>query len=295
MKEFQRRTIEELVARYALEPELHDLYVEGPGDKLFFEWFLTCSACKPVAVFEIDTVDISPTILEELKLKPRNRDRVIALSIQLEQFLECDANSPRCLRCIADSDFDFVLGRKHTSKYLLYTDYASLDLYFFDVSALEKLLKLGVRRQPHPAKAIQTNIGEVLKDVFLIRAANEYLGWYLEWVPFVKCCRLKDYLIDFDCQRFVENYLTRNGRRRDIEAFENTVEHLRAVKVKSIRHCIRGHDLFELLAWYVSKITKKSSNKFRDPLVVRSMLCCTSDVMALLKERLFTRLHQIYK
>ena len=35
-----RRTLDELVARYVLEPDLRDIYVEGKTDKLFLEWFL---------------------------------------------------------------------------------------------------------------------------------------------------------------------------------------------------------------------------------------------------------------
>ena len=35
-----RRSIEELITRYELEPSLKDIYVEGHSDKVIIEWFL---------------------------------------------------------------------------------------------------------------------------------------------------------------------------------------------------------------------------------------------------------------
>jgi hypothetical protein len=53
-----RRTIEELIARYELEPTLRDIYVEGYTDALFFRWFLQKSNATNAIVYEIDCVEI---------------------------------------------------------------------------------------------------------------------------------------------------------------------------------------------------------------------------------------------
>ena len=292
MEHALRRRIEELLTLYDLEPTLRDLYVEGPHDKRVFDWFLGITGCRQVTIFDIDTVDIGSKILERLKLKSGNRGLVIALAILLEQSLEGDV---KYVRCIADSDFDFVLGFKHNSEYLLYTDYTSLDLYFFDLPAIEKYLKLGVKRMPRSGKDIYANFSNVLREIFFIRAANEKLGWHLKWLSFKRYLRLDQNLVRFDGQKFIHNYLTNNGRGTDISKFERTVGQLRGVRVQNVRCCIGGHDIFELLGWYVSKITKKSSSRFRDPLVVQSMLCCAVDVSSLQKEQLFGQLLRLYK
>ncbi len=54
----ERRTLEELVTRYQLEPELRDIYVEGKTDKILLEWFLEQKGVENFAVYEIDTVEI---------------------------------------------------------------------------------------------------------------------------------------------------------------------------------------------------------------------------------------------
>jgi hypothetical protein len=64
-----RRTLDELVARYVLEPDLRDIYVEGKTDKLFLEWFLRNRGIEDIAVYEIETVDISADKLFEPQLK----------------------------------------------------------------------------------------------------------------------------------------------------------------------------------------------------------------------------------
>lgn len=292
MEHALRRRIEELLTRYDLEPTLRDLYVEGPHDRQVFDWFFGNTGCRQVAIFDIDTVDIAPNILEGLNLKSGNRDRVIALGILLGQSL---GRKVKNVRCIADSDFDLVLGFKHNSKFLLYTDYTSLDLYFFDLPAIEKLFKLGVKRMPGSAKDIYTNLSNVLKEIFLIRTANEKLGWGLKWLSFKRYLRLDQNLVRFDGQKFIRNYLTNNGRRIDISKFEETVAKLRGVQVHNTRCCIRGQDIYVLLGWYVSKITKKSSSRFRNPLVVQDMLCCAGDISSLQKEQLFEHLLRLYK
>jgi hypothetical protein len=64
----ERRTLEELVTRYQLEPGLRDIYVEGKTDKILLEWFLEQRGVKSFAVYEIDTVEIPAQKLFELGL-----------------------------------------------------------------------------------------------------------------------------------------------------------------------------------------------------------------------------------
>lgn len=97
-----RRTLEELVTRYQLEPELRDIYVEGKTDKIFFEWFLKHKGIENFAVYEIDTVEIPTQKLLEFGLNDSNRSRAIALALEIQnQFVELPH-----FTCIADKDFD---------------------------------------------------------------------------------------------------------------------------------------------------------------------------------------------
>jgi len=164
-----RRTITEVITRYELEPEIRDLYVEGVNDKACLEWFFKQAERKSVVVLEIDCINIAEDLIWKFQLQSNNRGRVIALSLELEHQL---SSKPPYIWCVADTDFDFLLGANHKSKYLLYTDYTSLDIYFFSKDILDKVFNLGLRRLGFDSSGVLQNLVEVLKDVFCIRAAN---------------------------------------------------------------------------------------------------------------------------
>lgn len=292
MEEPYRRTIDELITRYLYEPELRDLYVEGPSDKLLFEWFLKQSGCEDVAVFEIDCVDIPSALVEELHLRSQKRDRVIALSIRFEQLL---AEECQYLLCVADADFDFILGRKYNSRYLVYTDYTSADLYFCTEYALEKVLVLGVRRVPCPPRALFENLVALLQKVFCIRAANVTLDWNLEWKDFRDCCSIDNNLVIFDCEDLIAKYLSKNNMLASKDEFLQVYEQLMAVELQDLRHRIRGRDFLELTGWYIAKQVRKGGSKYRDPDVIRAMIFPAVDAKSLANEKLFCKLLDKYR
>lgn len=291
MEQHLRRTIEELIARYTLEPELRDLFVEGLSDKLIFEWFFKQCRCELISIFEINCVNIQDSLIDELGLQSSNRDRVVALSIELERLLPIQVPQ---LCCVADSDFDFLLGRRHNSPYLVYSNYTSLDLYFWSEDILDRFFRLGVRYIPCEINTLLTNFAEVLQEVFLIRATNERLGWGLKWIEFTRCCSIKDNLVVFDRMEFIKRYLSKNCRRGDIKEFIDVCEELRKIEVETFKHRIRGGDFFELLGWYISKRIGRRGNKYRDPNIIRGMIIPGIDVKLLIKEKLFKNLTEKY-
>jgi len=112
MEDEKRRKLDELVARYVLEPSLHDVYVEGLTDKCIIQWFLEESNLdtENVAVYEIDTIDIPTDRLFELGLNDNNRSRVIFLAFELQSRFE---GSLPTVICIADKDFDSLIASSH--------------------------------------------------------------------------------------------------------------------------------------------------------------------------------------
>jgi len=287
MEQAYRRTIDELITRYHLEPELRDLYVEGPSDKMLFLCFFEYLKCEHVEIFEIDTVNIQDSLINKLRLQSRNRDRVIALSLELDRLLQ---GNVECLACVADSDFDFLLGRTHDSRYLLYTDYTSVDLYFWSEDVVDRFFKLGVRRLASDPKRLLANFAAVLQEVFSIRAANEKLGWGLQWIQFTRSCSIEDNLVVFDADKFIEKYLSKNRRRQQLKEFIDACNQLRAVNVATCKQRIRGGDFFELLGWYALKQIGSRARKYRDPDVVRAIILPTVNLNLLADEELFVKL-----
>lgn len=288
MSSIPTRSIEELVARYTLEPELRDLYVEGHRDKDLFEWFFDQFNCDSISVFEIENIDIDYSLIAKYTLQDRNRDRIVALSLELERLLTVEV---RFLTCVADSDFDFVLGRKHNSCYLLFTDYTGLDLYFCSEDVLEKIFKL---HAPNISFSIQ-DFTEILQEIFIIRAANEKLDWGLHWIPFFKCCEIKDNKVVYDCEKFIRRYLCANSRINDLSKFIQACKQLKEIRVETPMKLIRSGDFFELIGWYMLKKLGGKGRKFRNPEFMRSILLSAIDSNKLVTEGLFKQLIKKYR
>lgn len=181
-----RRTLDELVARYVLEPDLRDIYVEGKTDKLFLEWFLRNRGIEDIAVYEIETVDISAERLFELQLKDNNRSRVITLALYLQD--KFPKTTPHVI-CIADKDFDWLFDITYQCNLLFFTDYSCLEMYLFNETVLNKFLLLSLRISELRAIDILNQLSKVLEDLFLIRAARESLNINIDMLDnFGKCC-----------------------------------------------------------------------------------------------------------
>lgn len=291
MEDEKRRKLDELVARYELEPSLHDVYVEGLTDKSIIQWFLDESNLdtKNCTVYEIDTVDIPNDQLCELGLNNGNRSRVIFLAFQLQRLFET-TSLPHVV-CIADRDFDDLIGSSSIeSELLLFTDYTSIEMYLFDSNIIEKFLRLAVRKDDLKAVNIIKNISPILEEIFLFRAANQSLSDGMEWLSSgVKGClkkRRKGDPLEFDSD-FVEKYLNKNKRSSEKIAFLDKVNELRNKNISEIRNKIRGHDFIELFCWYIEPYLPKNKKWFSEPEIVLGTLLCCLDVDYLMEEKLF--------
>ena len=167
-----RWTIDELVARYEYEPSTCELFVEGLRDQHFYKWYLKEVGKGHVSVLHIDSVDITEGDLESLELSAGNRNRVIALALLLDSLL---ATTHPCVRCVADSDFDFVLQSRIWSSHLVYTDYTSIELYSYDRNVLIKTLSLALNIGEGETELLQNNMSLILRELFIVRAANQRL------------------------------------------------------------------------------------------------------------------------
>ena len=294
MEDEKRRKLDELVARYELEPSLHDVYVEGLTDKCIIQWFLEESNLdtENVAVYEIDTIDIPTDWLLALGLNDNNRSRVIFLACQLQSLFEGSLPS---VICIADKDFDNLIATSHIeSELLLFTDYTSIEMYLFDSNIIEKFLRLALGKDDLEAVNILTNISRILEEMFLLRAANQSLSYGMEWLSSasLKRCfkRRNGGKIEFDSNDFVDKYLNKNNRTSEKIAFLDKVKELRNKNISEIRNKIRGHDFIKLFCWYIEPYLPKNKKGFSEPEIVLGTLLCCLDVDDLMQEKLFQEL-----
>ncbi|MDZ8027532.1 MAG: hypothetical protein RMX97_22950 [Nostoc sp. DedQUE11] len=290
MENERRRTLDELVTRYELEPDLRDIYVEGRTDKLLIEWFLDQKQYQNFAVYEIDTVEIPTEFLFKLGLKDNIRSRVIALALYMyDKFSETSLY----ITCIADKDFDWLFGKEYECDFLLFSDYSCLEMYLFNEVILDKYLRLGLRLSQPKAREVLNQISRVLEDLFLIRATNEALELNMTWLKeFGGCCKLdnRDNQIYFDRKNFITKYFNSNSNRSQESKFITKLEELRAKELIDIRYKIHGHDFTELLCWYIRPYLRKEiKSSYNSEILAGSLLSCI-DAEKLSQERLFQRL-----
>jgi glycerol-3-phosphate responsive antiterminator len=284
----ERRTLEELVTRYQLEPELRDIYVEGKTDKILLEWFLKQKGVENFAVYEIDTVEISTQKLFEYGLNDSNRSRAIALALEIQN----QAELPH-FTCIADKDFDWLFGKNYTCNSLLFSDYTSLEMYLFNEFILDKFFRLSLRLTKLEAKTVLNKLSQILEEVFLIRATNEALLLNMEWLQdFGGCCQIHKNEIRFDSGIFIQKYLNKNSKMSEKLLFITKLEELRTKKLKDRRYQIHGHDFIELLCLYIRPYLRKEiKNSYNSEILAGGLLGCV-DADYLMQETLFQKLFE---
>ena len=254
-----RLPLSELVTEFILHGDRKHLYVEGREDRAIFEWFLEENSFNEASVFDIDVIEISREELERHDLTKSQRNRVVALAHELDRCLPNDSTQALC---IIDADFDYVLNRIEENRFLAYTDGTSLDMYAFTESALDRVIRLGFRDVKVNAGEIMAKLFRVLKDIFLTRATNESLQMGLSWLPFEKRCRIgANGTILFDHERFIRDYLGKNGALARMNEFVQCRQRLAMQDVGIRERCIRGHDLGSLLTQYLRLVVKTKGAK----------------------------------
>ena len=288
-----RRTLDELVARYVLEPDLRDIYVEGKTDKLFLEWFLRNRGIQNIVVYEIETVDISAEKLFELQLKDNNRSRVITLALYLQD--KFPETTPHVI-CIADKDFDWLFDIIYQCDLLFFTDYSCLELemYLFNETVLNKVLLLSLRISELTAINILNQLSKVLEDLFLIRAAKESLNINIAMLDnFGKCCNWNKAKTEFqfDIEKYIDKYLDKCSMRSEKSIFVAKIEELRikAKELEDTRYKIHGHDFTELLYLYIKDFLRKELNSYNAAILAGTLLG-SIDAEELCKETMFQSL-----
>lgn len=243
MSEVAKRTVAELVARYELEPQLADVYVEGSFDREIL------SNCQPEtaishAIYEIDTVDIPASTLDKYGLTSGNKQRVIALARELAalsdqvQFL-----------CLVDKDLDHWFGPLQTIGRLRWSMYCSIETHFLTREIVRDILLTTGRAKVKNLEHFLESLIDVLRDLYILRLADRQTSLALRWVA------LKRYLSrDGDCIRFERDayavaVLTSNRCAAQRTDFANACDAWAHRVTGDFHDHVRGHDFVALLAW----------------------------------------------
>jgi hypothetical protein len=250
MSEVPRRTLEEVVAQYELEPTLRDVYVEGPIDVKVIRTFLDAYDAVHVNVYDIDCVNISAEMLRANGFSPPDRrGSVITLAIYLETNVANLPEGATCATCIIDRDLDSYFERSYSSSHLLVTDFCSMECYALTLHHIGKILRFYDYRQAAHYVSLFKSIANVLMQVHCHRVANAKLRWGLRGLNLSDFVSVSNGIVKYDSDEHTTRLLNKNARIHDRSEYELALADAAAKLTSDARHHANGHDLLELVAW----------------------------------------------
>ena len=270
-----RRTIRELVVLYRLEPELRDVFVEGVFDRQIIQWVLSKCGLPEAKVLTIASVDVPPELLSTLQLTEGNKQRVLALAVAVNKALGDDALQ---LTCIADADEDRVLESMIEVSQLLWTDFVSLDSYLIDEDHVTKFMHLALGCRDVEVPELLEAYGNVLREVFLIRAAARKCNLPVRMLSFVDCCNRDGGALRIDQAKLLRRLLDASQLRAHESQLSTAIEELRSKLSHDKRDYMNGEDFIQLLRWDQRDATRRK--ELRSLEAVRAALVACVDYEA---------------
>lgn len=240
-------TIEELLARYQLEPDLRDVFVEGTFDREVLTHHLKASNAGH-AFYEVDTVDVPASVLKVYGLTSGNKQRVIALSNEL-------SNAPveAQVYCLVDRDLDHWFGKTENSARLRWTAFCSIENHFLNAETIRDVVMTTSRAKIVNFDAFVTSLMNVLRQLYALRLADRELSLNLKWITNRKYLSVDSGSIVFDLPRYTHAVLNASAATKKKSEFQKAVDAWQEKLDCDVRLACRGHDYTELLAWAVSE------------------------------------------
>lgn len=282
----ERISINALVSKSILEPNLKSILVEGPSDRWLVEWYLGLKSGNNPKVLEIDWVDVSAEKLKSQGLSSGNRSRLIVLSKTLA---ESSAN-PSIL-CIIDRDLDIIDNTNYENDYLVYTDYCCMEMFFANTDALERLFYTYFGKSTAFHFRWIENVFSICDQLFWIRAALNSLALPLSLPEIKKCCTARHDFLDFDEKLFIKKVVNKSS---DTHIEKKIVETAKSLKLKNkldYRNKINGHDFIETLSTFGNGVLK--SQAFSRKEILGRLILSLGSREQLEKTNLFSRLDKL--
>lgn len=185
--------------------------------------------------------------------------------------------APPAVTCVADRDYDVVLGRQYDSPFLLFMDHCCMEMYCFNSDVLDGLLRSVAPSFPKDGETVMAGLTPLLHRLFAIRATNIDLQLGLKWLDsFEKSCSIKGHSIEFNEDDFVTRYLGKNAQLETKQRFIQRLGEISAKLKGDRRMFIRGHDFSSVLAWYLREHSSKTSPFFK-PQILEQFLIALID------------------
>jgi hypothetical protein len=243
MSDMLRWTISELVARYELEPQLKDVFVEGTVDREILSNAPKLSQ-DGYRFYEIDTVDVPREILERHGLTSGNKQRVTTLAKELAIQLKNTR-----LQCLVDRDLDHWFGPLEVIPRLRRTLFCSLELHFLTANAIRDVLVTTGRIKVKNFDSFVDSFCTALRSIYALRLTDRQLSMNIKWVSLKKYLSRDGDTVRFNADSYKTSLLASNSLVARKSEFDHAYSSWLADMNCDVRLCSRGHDFQTLLAW----------------------------------------------
>lgn len=248
MTNFPRWTIADLEARYSLEPTLQDLFVEGEFDKEILTECLKKLNRRTVVVYGIDRVDVDKKILAAHGLTLGNKQRVIALAHELA------AMSPdESYYCLVDKDLDDCIGEIRSVNRLIYTNYCSVESYFFNYDFVEKSIITIAKAKIELKKVFMASLVSAMRSLFAVRLARKELCEGIEWISPQRCMKISGGSVELDLDDYIKRLLLKGRAGALMDKFKGRVKYWIENLDGDPREYTHGHDFVDVICWIIAK------------------------------------------
>lgn len=148
-----------------------------------------------------------------------------------------------------------------------------MEAYFFDELHLGKFLALTLDLSDIDVPEVLIAYGEVLKEVFLIRATSLSLRLGIRFLDFTGCCGRVGKRIEFNAPEYWGRLLDAGHLRGDQQRIVSEIGLLRKRGDGDIRHYVNGEDFVRLLEWDQRDNLRRKGLRSREAVVAALRGC----------------------
>ncbi|MHC0613779.1 DUF4435 domain-containing protein [Komagataeibacter oboediens] len=248
-----RRKIDEIALRYELEPELKDTYVEGTTDKTILDMSFR-GVDNDRVFYPIDGIDIPASILEKHNLTSGNRQRVIALSKEL------NLSPSSKVKFLIDKDTNQWIRNDIHAINLIYTKYCDMECHFISEQIIKDILiNCGNAKIPNWSAFFSSFI-KSLKKIYAIRLSLADMDLNLSLSGVVNSLIYGKTNIDFNNKDYLLKSCLKNNcieKKNDIQ--EKYDFWIKKIDGEDIKNVCRGHDFIDVMSWSIKKFKGKKN------------------------------------
>jgi hypothetical protein len=253
MSEGYIRKISELVTRYELEPEIKDIYYEGPSDYGVLNYFKRGKKLENLEFYDIDTIEFDIELNnDELSFIRDNKKNALILMATKIEFLNDQINQ---VRCLIDRDFDFFFDEPEylSLKLIITTDYTSSEMYFLNFEVIEKFVELYCFEVNINIPILFFNLIDILQKLFLIRVTFIIMKIKRWFVEFNRCLEFDqlEKTVNLKFDDYIDRCLNKANLLAKKKEFLKIYEENEKLLTKDPRNQIYGHDYPNLLSRFL--------------------------------------------